>query len=236
MGIHKKQIDMTDMEYTSNNVVFPDPDSADTDGLLAVGGNLEVPTLIKAYSKGILPWYAEGTPILWWSPDPRMILFPEKFRISKTLQQAIHSEKFEIRFDDSFDEVIEHCARIKRKGQHGTWLTDAMIDAYKKLHIAGYAHSVETYYKGKLAGGLYGVSLGRIFFGESMYYHVRDASKVALYYLVNRLLEWEFDLIDTQQSTKHLRSLGAEEISRREFIELLEKSLQKETIQGRWVR
>jgi len=227
---------MKEKEYTGGNIVFPNPDSADTDGLLAVGGNLEVPTLVNAYSKGIFPWYVEGTPILWWSPDPRMVLIPDKFRISKTLQLVVHSGKFEIRFDHAFDEVIEHCARSKRKGQHGTWITDAMIDAYKRLHLAGYAHSVESYSKGELAGGLYGVSLGRIFFGESMFFLIKDASKVALYYLVNKLLEWEFDLIDTQQSTKHLKNLGAEEITRKKFLELLQDSLKKETIRGNWGR
>jgi len=225
---------MEKQEYNGGNIVFPNPDTADTDGLLAIGGNLEVPTLINAYSKGIFPWYAEGTPVLWWSPDPRMILFPEKFRISKTLQQVLRSEKYETRFDHSFDEVIEYCARIKRKGQHSTWITDAMIEAYKRLHIAGYAHSVETYCKGELVGGLYGVSIGRVFFGESMFHIMKDASKVALYYLVRRLLEWEFDLIDTQQSTKHLKSLGAEEIPRKKFLELLKESIKKETIRGKW--
>lgn len=225
---------MTDKEYIAGDIIFPDPDSADTDGLLAIGGNLEVPTLIRAYSNGIFPWYAEGTPILWWSPDPRMVLFPDKFRISKTLQQTVQSGKFEIRLDNAFDQVIEHCARIKRKGQHGTWITDAMIDAYKRLHLSGYAHSVETYYKGALAGGLYGVSLGRTFFGESMFFVIKDGSKVALNYLVSRLLEWEFDLIDTQQSTKHLKSLGAEEIPRKKFLDILKESLKKETIRGKW--
>ena len=224
---------MSEQQYTENSIIFPDSDSADTDGLLAVGGNLEVPTLIKAYSKGIFPWYTEGTPILWWSPDPRMILFPDKFCISKTLQQVLRSGKYEVRFDDAFDQVIELCARIKRKGQHGTWITDAMIEAYKRLHIAGYAHSVETYCKGELAGGLYGVSLGRVFFGESMFFLMKDASKVGLYYLVQKLLEWEFDLIDTQQSTKHLKSLGAEEIPRKKFLEILKESLKKETIRGK---
>ncbi|KPK85051.1 MAG: leucyl/phenylalanyl-tRNA--protein transferase [Bacteroides sp. SM23_62_1] len=225
---------MAGQEQTESGIIFPNPDTADTDGLLAIGGNLEVPTLIKAYSNGIFPWYAEGTPILWWSPNPRMILLPEKFKISKTLQQVLHSEKFEVRFDYAFDEVIEYCARIRRKGQHGTWITDAMIDAYKRLHLAGYAHSVETYCRGRLAGGLYGVSIGRTFFGESMFHVIKDASKVALYYLVVKLLEWNFDLIDTQQSTKHLKSLGAEEISRKKFLELLKDSLKKETIRGNW--
>lgn len=216
------------------NINFPDPELSDSDGLLAAGGNLEIPTLIQAYSKGIFPWYADGSPILWWSPDPRMILFPEKFRVSESLQQTLHSGKFEIRFDSAFNKVIENCATVKRRGQRDTWITRDMMIAYKKFHIAGYAHSVEVYYRDELAGGLYGVSLGRVFFGESMFYFVKDASKVAFYYLVQKLISWDFDLIDAQQSTSHLKSLGAEEISRKKFLELLKKSLMKDTIKGSW--
>ena len=219
----------------TGNIIFPDPGLSDADGLLAVGGNLEIPTLIQAYSKGIFPWYEDGSPILWWSPDPRMVLFPKKFRISKSLQQTLHSDKFEIRFDSAFNKVIENCATVKRRGQHDTWITKDMMMAYKNLHAAGYAHSVETYYRDELAGGLYGVSLGRFFFGESMFYLIKDASKVALYYLVQKLILWEFDLIDAQQSTSHLKSLGAEEISRKKFLGILKKSLKKETIRGRWL-
>jgi leucyl/phenylalanyl-tRNA--protein transferase len=219
---------------SKDKILFPDPELSDDDGLLAAGGNLEIPTLIQAYSKGIFPWYSEGSPILWWSPDPRMVLFPKKFRISKSLQQTIHSGKFEVRFDSAFDTVIENCARVQRKGQDDTWITSEMMIAYKRLHSEGYVHSVATYINGNLAGGLYGVSLGRIFFGESMFYLIKDASKVALYYLINKLISWDFDLIDAQQSTMHLKSLGAEEISRKEFLGLLKDSLKKETIRGSW--
>jgi len=215
-------------------IIFPDPKLTDTDGLLAVGGNLEIPTLIQAYSEGIFPWYEEGSPVLWWSPDPRMVLFPGKFRMSKSLEQILRSNKFEIRFDTAFNRIIENCATVKRRGQNDTWITRDMMIAYKKLHTAGYAHSVEVYYRNELAGGLYGVSLGRIFFGESMFYLIQDASKVALYYLVEKLISWDFDLIDAQQTTSHLKSLGAEEISRKKFLEILKKSLKKETIKGRW--
>ena len=221
------------MDYIGD-IIFPDPELSQSDGLLAAGGNLEVPTIIQAYSKGIFPWYSEGSPILWWSPDPRMVLFPKKFRISKSLQQTIHSGKFEVRFDSAFDRVIENCAMVKRKGQDDTWITGEMVVAYRRLHSEGYAHSVETYFNGDLAGGLYGVSLGRIFFGESMFYLIKDASKVALYNLVKRLITWDFDLIDAQQSTMHLKRLGADEISRKEFLGLLKKSLKKETIRGSW--
>jgi leucyl/phenylalanyl-tRNA--protein transferase len=215
------------IEYT-----FPDP--AYSDGLLAAGGNLEVSTLIRAYSKGIFPWYNEGSPILWWSPDPRMVLFPARFKVSKSLQQTLHSGKFVIRFDSAFDRVIEYCARVKRRGQSDTWITKDMMDAYKRLHAAGYAHSAEAYYRDELAGGLYGVSLGRTFFGESMFYLVKDASKVALFHLVEKLRLWDFDMIDAQQSTHHLKSLGAEEITRKKFLDILKKSLTKETIRGKW--
>jgi leucyl/phenylalanyl-tRNA--protein transferase len=221
------------MDY-ADDIIFPDPELSDDYGLVAAGGNLEITTLIKAYSNGIFPWYAEGAPILWWSPDPRMVLFPGKFRISKSFKQTIHSGRFQVRFDSSFDSVIENCARIKRKGQDDTWITGDMIVAYRKLHAEGYAHSVETFYNGRLAGGLYGVSLGGIFFGESMFYFMKDASKVALYYLVQKLISWDFDLIDAQQSTMHLKSLGAEEISRKEFLRILRYSLKKETLRGRW--
>lgn len=218
----------------AGKIIFSDPLLTDADGLLAVGGNLEIATLVQAYSKGIFPWYEEGSPILWWSPDPRMVLFPGKLKVSKSLWQTIHSGKFRITFDSAFNEVIENCARVRRRGQNGTWITRDMMAAYKKLHTAGYAHSVEVYCRNELAGGLYGVSLGRVFFGESMFYLIKDASKVALYYLVEKLVSWDFDLIDAQQSTSHLKSLGAEEIPRKKFLEILKKSLKKETIRGRW--
>lgn len=192
-------------------------------------------TLIQAYSKGIFPWFSKGSPILWWSPDPRMVLFPRKFRISRSLQQTIRSGKFEVKFDTEFERVIGNCARVPRRGQYDTWITRDMINAYIRFHSEGYAHSVETYYKGKLAGGLYGVSLGGTFFGESMYFLIRDASKVALYALVEKLVLWDFDIIDAQQSTVHLKSLGAEDISRKEFLMLLRESVKKETMRGKWV-
>lgn len=213
---------------------FPDPELANEDGLLAAGGNLELITLIKAYASGIFPWYAVGSPILWWSPNPRMVLFPDKMKISKSLDQSIRNRKYEVHLDADFEAVINHCAAIPRKGESGTWITEDMIDAYIALHRAGYAHSVEIYTENQLVGGLYGVSLGGMFFGESMFHKVRDGSKIALFHLVEMLKGWDFDLIDVQQSTEHLRRLGAEDISRSRFLDILKNSLKKETILGNW--
>ena len=213
---------------------FPDPETADPDGLLAFGGNLEVNTLLAAYSQGIFPWYGESSPILWWSPDPRLVLFPENYKASKSLLQTLKKNFFEIRFDENFEQVIFHCAHVKRKGQSGTWITPEMQEAYIKLHEAGYAHSAETYCNSKLVGGLYGVSIGAVFFGESMFHLMRDASKVAFHYLMNRLYQWKFRLIDAQQSTKHLKSLGASEISRKEFLHYLKRALKEKSRTGKW--
>jgi len=215
-------------------VQFPDPESADEQGLLAVGGNLEPETLLKAYKSGIFPWYAEGQPIFWWSPDPRMILYPGEFRISHSLKQTLHKPDLHCTFDTSFPEVIRWCSKIEREGQEGTWLTPEMIKAYTLLHKMGYAHSVETWFDGKLAGGLYGIAIGRVFFGESMFHLVRDASKVALYYLVQFLKINHFELIDVQQSTAHLRHLGAIEISRSDFLEQIKKACAKKGVLGKW--
>lgn len=213
---------------------FPDPALAGEDGLLAAGGTLDVDVLLEAYSRGIFPWYSEGSPILWWSPDPRMVLFPERFKLSKSLTQTIRKEDLEIRMDTAFPDVIKQCARQPRPGQKGTWITQEMINAYIKLHEEGYAHSVEVYRRDKLIGGLYGVSLGGSFFGESMFHLERDASKVAFHRLVEFALKHDFLFIDAQQSTRHLRSLGAEELPRKKFSSLLERSLQMKTLRGSW--
>src|SRR5512133_1018213 len=163
---------------------FPDPATAEHDGLLAVGGDLSIESLITAYSMGIFPWFNEESPILWWSPDPRMVLFPEKFIISDSLRQSLRNGRYTVKIDNDFNGVISHCASVKRKGQSGTWITDEMKQAYIMLHKAGYAHSFETWHDDELVGGLYGVSLGRAFFGESMFYSMRDASKIAFHMLV----------------------------------------------------
>ena len=213
---------------------FPEITVAGEDGLLAAGGSLDIPVLLEAYSKGIFPWYAEGSPILWWSPDPRMVLFPDKFKVSKSLDQTLHNKDFEIRMDSRFSEVIRQCSKVHRPGQDGTWIMEDMINAYILLHEEGYAHSVEVFADGELVGGLYGVSLGGAFFGESMFHLRRDVSKVALYHLVDFARRNNFSLIDAQQSTPHLESLGAEEIPRSRFLDLLHKALSKNTIKGSW--
>ena len=213
---------------------FPEPSSANEDGLLAVGGDLSVFTLIEAYSKGIFPWFDDTSPILWWSPDPRFILTPEQLIISKSLAQTIKSKKFEYRMDTAFEEVIHACSIAKRKDQSGTWITNDMEKAYIDLHHSGYAHSIETFHNGKLAGGLYGVSLGGAFFGESMFQIKRDASKVALHYLVQQLKKWNFDFIDAQVPSDHMKRLGAKEIRRDAFLKILKESLKKPTRKGYW--
>jgi leucyl/phenylalanyl-tRNA--protein transferase len=224
------------LSSASTGSLFPDPGKADPEGLLAIGGDLSVDTLIKAYSLGIFPWYSEEMPILWWCPDPRMVLFPQKFKVSKSLRQTIRQKKYTVKIDENFEKVIKNCALSKRKGQEGTWITNEMKQAYIRLFKEGYAHSFETYYNNELVGGLYGVSLGRTFFGESMFYKMTDASKVALYYLIERLKKWNFHFIDAQQSTKHMKMLGAEEISREEFLRILKVSLNESTIRGNWKR
>jgi leucyl/phenylalanyl-tRNA---protein transferase len=213
---------------------FPDPRTADPDGLLAVGGDLSPASLVTAYSKGIFPWYNHNSPILWWSPDPRLVLFPDKFIVSDSLKHRLHSGLYTVLIDRDFKNVIRHCALVKRKGQDGTWLTEEMIEAYIHLHEEGFAHSFETYYKNELAGGLYGVSLGRAFFGESMFFLKADTSKIALSALVNWSLKNNFLFIDAQQSTRHLKSMGAEEISRNKFLNLLKSALKYDTLKGNW--
>jgi leucyl/phenylalanyl-tRNA---protein transferase len=215
-------------------IVFPDPNMADDDGLIAVGGNLSVEYLTAAYTQGLFPWFNEGEPILWWSPNPRMILFPRDFKCSKSLLQSIRNKRFEVKADERFEKIIRHCANVKREGQKGTWISEEIIKSYTNMHIHGLAHSIETYQEGILVGGLYGVSLGNIFFGESMFHLVSDASKVALYYLTRLMLKWDFQFIDVQQSTKHLRSMGAKDIPRDVFIRMLKESLKKPTIRGKW--
>ncbi|MBN2480628.1 MAG: leucyl/phenylalanyl-tRNA--protein transferase [Bacteroidales bacterium] len=214
--------------------IFPDPALADEEGLLAAGGDLSVEALLTAYSQGIFPWFDDNSPILWWCPDPRMVLFPDKFRISESLHQKIRNKRYHVSIDEHFSDVLHHCAGVRRKGQTSTWITDEMRKAYNILHQEGYAHSFETYYDNQLVGGLYGVSLGKTFFGESMFYLMADASKISLYYLVMLMKHLYFDMIDTQQSTGHLKSLGAEEIPRARFLEILSASMQSPTIKGRW--
>jgi leucyl/phenylalanyl-tRNA---protein transferase len=213
---------------------FPDPRTADSDGLLAAGGDLSIESLVTAYSQGIFPWYDKRSPILWWSPDPRLVLFPSRFKMSDSLKQRLRSGKYEVRIDCDFETVIGYCAETRRKGQRGTWITEEMKKAYLILHQEGFAHSFETWYEGKIAGGLYGVSLGRAFFGESMFHLKTDASKIALAALVKWSIDHEFRFIDAQQSTSHLKSLGAEEIRRNDFLEMLAEAIRFPTLKGKW--
>lgn len=213
---------------------FPDPEEADDSGLLAVGGDLSVERLKLAYSKGIFPWYEEGMPVLWWSPDPRMVLFPEKMIVSHSLRQTLKKDLFTITYDTCFEEVVEQCSSTPRAVQEGTWITGDMKNAYNKLHKAGYAHSAETWHNGQLVGGLYGVALGRAFFGESMFHRMTNASKVALYFLLQKLRSMSFEIIDAQVYTNHLESLGGELLPRTVFLELLQKALEKPSLTGRW--
>lgn len=215
-------------------ISFPHPSHADKDGLLAIGGDLSAERLLFAYSQGIFPWFDADSPILWWSPDPRMVLIPGEFKKSKSLVQSIRRKNYEVRFDEDFRRVIKYCAVTGSREEEGTWITPEMIEAYIMLHELGYAHSVETYMDGRLAGGLYGVSLGKAFFGESMFFLQRDASKVALAALVDRTKEWGFHFIDAQQRTEHLRSLGARAIARSSFLKMLEHALTYPTITGKW--
>jgi len=218
----------------SEDLIFPHPSQAEEDGLLAIGGDLSTDRLLLAYANGIFPWFSEGQPILWWALNPRLVLFPNKFKLSKSLKQSISNVNFTISFDENFEEVIRQCASVKRSGQEDTWICTQMIDAYTRLHYEGFAHSVETKLNGELVGGLYGVSLGRIFYGESMFFTVRDASKVALYHLVEKLKSWDFMAIDAQQDTEHMRRLGAETILMDSFFEILKKSSKYPTITGNW--
>jgi leucyl/phenylalanyl-tRNA---protein transferase len=185
-------------------------------GLLAAGADLSPPRLLQAYRSGIFPWFAEGDPILWWSPDPRMVLVPGEVKVSRSLGKTLRRGDFEIRVDSAFAEVIAACAGPRRDAD-GTWITGEMATAYLRLHQLGYAHSVETWVDGALAGGLYGVAIGRIFYGESMFSHASDMSKVALVFLARQLERWKFGMIDCQMNTSHLASLGAREIPRRQF-------------------
>lgn len=217
-----------------SSLLFPHPNLAEENGLLAVGGDLSSERLLLAYRSGIFPWYSEGYPIMWFSPDPRLIVELGSVHASKRLMKTIRSGAFEVRFDTAFEEVMRLCAGTDRKGQTGTWITGEMLRAYADLHQSGYAHSVETYADGELVGGLYGISLGGVFFGESMFHKVRDASKVAFYHLEKFLLANHFDFIDSQVPNTHMKSLGGREISRREFLSRLAKSLEKMTLLGRW--
>ncbi|AXX87938.1 leucyl/phenylalanyl-tRNA--protein transferase [Malaciobacter marinus] len=212
---------LTDDIYT-----FPNPRLACNEGILAYGGDLSAKRLISAYANGIFPWYNEDEPILWWSPNPRLVMELDEFKVSKSLAKAIKKEKFEVKFDENFTQVMIECKNIFRPTQDGTWLQDELIQAYTHLHEIGYAHSFESYYEGELVGGGYGLVIGDMFCGESMFAKKSDASKVALYHLVQRLKQKGFSLLDCQTPTEHLQSLGAKCISRDEFLDKLAKSIE----------
>lgn len=202
-------------------VLFPHPDEARPDGLLAIGGDLSVGTLISAYSQGIFPWFNEGQPILWWSPDPRLVLYPDRVRVSRSLRKTINNKGYRVSYDTDFKAVIRACAR-QREDAEGTWINPLMLEAYDEMHRLGWAHCVEVYtVDGRLVGGLYGIAIGKVFFGESMFHVERDASKVALVALCRRLDAQGCAIIDCQVHTEHLVSLGAEEIPRSRFCAIL---------------
>lgn len=218
----------------SDDLVFPAPQLARKEGLLAVGGDLSQERLLLAYRMGIFPWYSEDEPIMWWSPDPRLVLYPSEFRVSRSLKKTIRKQMFKLTVDEAFASVIKACARSRTKADEGTWIVEEMIGAYCKLHESGLAHSVEVWQDDKLVGGLYGVSLGKCFFGESMFTHISNASKIALVALVEHLQTLEFSFIDCQISTPHLLSFGAQEIPRIRFLSELEQALKFPTVKGNW--
>lgn len=230
------QINLTLMPVfrLSDKLIFPSPEYAEEDGLLAVGGDLSEKRLLLAYSMGIFPWYSEGYPILWWSPDPRLVLFPGELKVSRSLKQSIKKNPFKITMDTAFEEVIRNCAGVRRRNNEGTWITGDMIEAYIRLHRSGFAHSVECWHEGELSGGLYGVSIGKAFFGESMFSKKSNASKVAFVKLVQQLAGWGFKIIDCQVTTGHLISFGAREIPRSEFMKILKDSLKMRGFNRKW--
>lgn len=207
----------------TKEIIFPSPFLAEKDGLLAIGGDLSPDRLINAYYNGIFPWYSEGSPILWWSPDPRFVIFIDKFHIPKRLKRLYKQKKFRTTVDENFEEVIKNCAMVHKTKNGGTWITEDMISAYIELHKKGFAHSVETWHEDKLVGGLYGVTIGSVFSGESMFSIEDNASKIALIALYEHLKSKNFKMIDCQTISKHLKQFGALPISRTEFIKLLRK-------------
>jgi leucyl/phenylalanyl-tRNA---protein transferase len=218
----------------TEDLVFPPAALARSDGLLAAGGDLSRARLLLAYSQGIFPWYSDGDPILWWSPDPRLVLFPDEFHASRRLRREVRGGTFTVTMDEAFEEVISECAIARGPRRDGTWITAEMLAAYVDLHRAGYAHSVECWHDGTLAGGLYGLAMGRSFFGESMFSTHANASKVALAYLVAHAPVWGLSIIDCQVASPHLVSLGAREITRGDFLDLVEQGMRGGVRRGPW--
>lgn len=216
-----------------DRLVFPPVELAE-DGLLAVGGDLRPERLLLAYSRGIFPWYGKNLPILWHSPDPRMVLHPDELIVNRSLAKQLRRAPYELRLDTAFGAVLEGCADAPRPGQRGTWLIPDMISAYTRMHELGFAHSAEAWLDGELVGGLYGVGLGACFFGESMFARAPDASKIAFVALVRQLAAWGFTLIDCQVHTEHLERFGAREIPREQFLAELATALEQPTRRGKW--
>lgn len=219
---------------SDEELYFPSHDYADKEGVLALGGDLSPQRLVLAYRHGIFPWYSEDDPIIWWSPDPRFVLYPKNLKVSKSMKQVLRRGTFKITLDTDFAGVLRNCQQIKREGQPGTWITEEMFDSYLNLHHLGIAHSVEVWQEGELVGGLYGVSMGKCFYGESMFTKVSNASKAGFITLVQYLETLGYDLIDCQTETAHLKSLGGEFLSRAAFLEYLDENNQKETWVGKW--
>lgn len=221
--------------WLNNGAPFPPVEQAllKPNGLLAAGGSLSANRLLDAYQQGIFPWFNTGEPILWWSPNPRMVLIPEEFNISRSLRKTLRDKNYEVRTDSAFEQVMRACAAPRRE-QVGTWIHDDVIAAYIELHQMGVAHSVETWVNGNLVGGLYGISIGRMFYGESMFSHATDASKIALAHLTAQLQRWRYGMIDCQMSTPHLASLGAREIPRAEFMLRLKELIHYPDIPLKW--
>ncbi len=218
----------------SDKLAFPPPTLAEKHGLLAIGGDLSEERLILAYEMGIFPWYSDGEPILWWSPDPRLVLYPSELKISRSLKKLIRKRMFRLSMDTAFEAVIRECVSVRMERNEGTWITDEMRDAYCRLHALGYAHSVEVWCDDVLAGGLYGVSLGRCFFGESMFTRIANASKIALVTLTQHLLASRIEIIDCQVQTEHLIRFGAKPISRTDFLRQIKRFLRFPTLTGKW--
>ena len=220
----------------SEELAFPSPDQADAEGLLAIGGDLVPQRLVLAYSTGIFPWYNEGEPILWWSPDPRMVIRPEEFRPSKSLRKWARKHSFRLSMDEDFESVLRACSRIPRPRQGGTWITNDMVEAYLALHEVGVAHSIECWEGDCLVGGLYGLSLGNVFFGESMFSAASNASKLAFWALNQYAESTGLEFIDCQLHNSHLESLGAYTIPRKEYLQWLYAALQHDTRMGPWTK
>lgn len=225
-----------DFPYFDENqvFVFPSPSEATEEGIVTWGGNLSPGMVLSAYRQGIFPWYSEGEPVLWWSPDPRFVIPIDDFHTSRSLERVLKKGRFQFSFDQAFSQVIRECGSIPRREETGTWIVDEMIEGYENLHRLGWAHSVEVWQDGVLVGGLYGVSLGRIFFGESMFSKVSNSSKAALAVLVRSLKEFGFEVIDSQVHTPHLESMGAQNISRERYLTLLFKALEHKDLRGDW--